>query len=66
MPSNNDNKKEIAKPVLVTINKVPLPPLLPALTKKEVNIISKYFHSKKSIVVNKNQGKNNNFNKSYA
>ena len=66
MPSNNGNKKEIAKPVLVTINKVPPLPPLPALTKKEVNVISKYFHSKKPIVVNKDQGKNNNFDKFYA
>jgi len=38
--SNNGNKKEIAKPVLVTINKVPLLPPLLAKTKKEVNVIS--------------------------
>ena len=66
MPSNNGNKKEIAKPVLITINKVPSSPPLPALTKKEVNVISKYFHFKKPIVVNKDQGKNNNFGKFYA
>jgi len=65
-PSNNGNKKEIAKPVPVTINKVPLPPPLPAKTKKKVNIISKYFHSKKPTVVNKDQCNNNNSGKSYA
>jgi len=66
VPTNNGNKKEIAKPVLVTINKVPLPPPLLAKTKKEVNVISKYFHSKKPTVVNKNQDINNNSGKSYA
>jgi len=65
-PSNNGNKKEMAKPVPVTINKVSLPPPLLALTKKEVNVISKYFHSKKPMIVNKDQGKNNNSGKSYA
>jgi len=65
-PSNNGNKKDIAKPVLVTINKVPPPPPLPAKTRKEVNVISKYFHSKKPTVENKNQGKNNSSGKSYA
>jgi len=65
-PSNNGNKKDIAKPVPVTINKVlPLPPLL-AKTKKEVNVISKYFHSKKSTVENNIQGNNINSGKSYA
>jgi len=65
-PSNNGNKKNIAKPVLVTINKVPPPPPLPAKTRKEVNVISKYFHSKKPTVENKDQGKNNSSGKSYA
>jgi len=65
-PSNNGNKKDIAKPTQVSINKVPPPPSLPAKTRKEVNIISKYFHSKKPTVENKNQGKNNSYGKSYA
>ena len=65
-PPNNSNKKEIVKPVPVTINKVPpLPPLL-AKTKKEVNVISKYFHPKKSTVKNNIQGNNTNSRKSYA
>ena len=65
-PSNNGNKKDIAKPAPVSINKVPpLPPLL-AKTRKEVNVISKYFHSKKLMVENKDQGKNNSSDKSYA
>ena len=65
-PSNNGNKKNIAKPVLVTINKVPLLPPLPAKTRKKVNVISKCFHSKQSMVGNKDQGKNNSSGKSYA
>jgi len=64
--SNNGNKKEIAKSVPVTINKFLPPPPLPAKTRKEVNVISKYFHSKKSMVENKNQGNNNSSGKSYA
>jgi len=65
-PSNNGNKKDIAKPAPVSINKVPPPPPLPAKTRKEVNVISKYFHSKKPSVENKDQGKNNSYGKSYA
>jgi len=65
-PSNNGNKKDIAKLVPVTINKVlPLLPLL-AKTKKEVNVISKYFYPKKSTVKNNVQGNNINSGKSYA
>jgi len=64
--SNNGNKKDIAKPVPITINKVPPPPPLLAKTRKEVNVISKYFHSKKPMVENKDQGKNNSSGKSYA
>ena len=52
IPTNNNNKKEIAKPVLVTINKAPPLPPLPAKSKKEINIISKYFQPKKSMVKN--------------
>jgi len=66
IPSNNSNKKEIAKPVPVTINKIPSPPPLPAKSKMEVNVISKYFKSKKPMVENKMQGKFNNSGKSYA
>ena len=52
IPTNGNNKKEIAKSVPVTINKaLPLPPLL-AKSKKEINVISKYFQSKKSTVDN--------------
>ena len=41
------SNKEITKHVLVTIEKVPLPPPIPAKSKKEVNLISKYFQSNK-------------------
>ena len=42
-PPTNRNNKEASKPVPVTIKKVPPPPPLPAKSKREVNIISKYF-----------------------
>ena len=59
-PSLSKNNKKIAKPVLITIKKAPpLPPLL-AKSKKEVNIISKYFQSNKTTINSKKQ------NKSYA
>ena len=63
---NNGNKKDIAKLVPVTINKVPPPPPLLAKTKKEVNIISKYFYPKKLLVENTAKGNNVNLGKSYA
>ena len=66
IPTNGNNKKEIVKSVPVTINKaLPLPPL-PAKSKKEINVISKYFQSKKSTVDNNVQGCNVNSGKSYA
>ena len=65
-PSNNGNKKDIAKLAPVSINKVLLPPPLPAKTRKEVNVISKYFHFKKPTGENRDQGKNNSSGKSYA
>jgi len=66
IPQHNGNKKDIAKLVPVTINKVPPPPSLPAKTKKEINIISKYFHPKKSSVENTAKGNNASPRKSYA
>ena len=58
IPQHNGNKKDIAKSVPVTINKVlPSPPLL-AKTRKEINIIFKYFHPKKSSVENTAKGNN--------
>jgi len=41
------SNKKITKHVLVTIEKVPLPPPIPAKSKKEVNLILKYFQSNK-------------------
>jgi len=50
----------------ITINKaLPLPPLL-AKSKKEVNIISKYFLSNIPSVNSKDNGNSNNSDKSYA
>ena len=47
---NSNNKKNIPKSTLVTINKAsPLPPL-PAKSKKEINAISKYFYPMKNSV----------------
>jgi len=48
--SKNNNKKEIAKPVPVSIEKAPSPPpLLPAKSKTEINTISKYFKGNKTM-----------------
>ena len=57
-PTNGNSKKDAPKPTLVTINKAPPPPLLPAKSKKEINVISKYFQSKKSENDKKNNGNN--------
>ena len=66
IPTNNVNKKEIVKLVLVTINKVPSPPPLLAKTRKEVNTISKYFNPKESTVNSSTRSNNVNSGKSYA
>ena len=42
-PNKNNNKKEIAKPVPVFIEKAPSPSLLLTKSKSEINTISKYF-----------------------
>ena len=49
--THNSNRKEIAKPVPVSIEKAPLapPPLLPVKSKSEVNTISKYFKGNKTM-----------------
>ena len=67
IPSTKDNvNKETPKLVPVTINKAPpLPPLL-AKSRKEINIISKYFQPKKHSVKNKTQSSNGKPGKSYA
>ena len=49
LPTNKNNKKT-TKPVPVSINKVPPPPPLPVKSKKEVNVISKYFQNNKPSV----------------
>jgi len=65
-PPNSNSKKDTIKSTPVTINKVlPLPPLL-AKSKKEINVISKYFHPKKSLVNNNDKSTNNQMGKSYA
>ena len=46
LPTNKNNK-EMTKPVLVTIDKIPPLPLLPVKSKREVNVISKYFQNNK-------------------
>jgi len=57
--TTSKNSKETPKSVMVTIDKVPLPPPLPVKSKREVNVISKYFQNKKLIG-------NNNPARSYA
>jgi len=47
--STNKSNKEITKPILVTIKKVS-PSLLPGKSKREVNVISKYFQNNNSLV----------------
>ena len=66
---NGNSKKEPSKSVPVTINKAPPPPPLPAKTKKEVNVISKYFKSKQPESSKTNNGtnpSNSQSNKSYT
>jgi len=64
--SNGNTKKDISESTLVTINKAPPLPLLPAKTKKEINVISKYFHPKKPSVKNNRQPSKDQIGKSYA
>jgi len=47
LSTNGNSKKDSPKSVPVTINKAPSPPPLPAKSKKEINVISKYFQTKK-------------------
>ena len=63
---NGNNKKDLPKSTLVTINKAPPLPPLPAKSKKEINTILKYFHSKKNMVENNNQPSKPSSGKSYA
>jgi len=68
-PTNGNSKKNSPKSIPVMINKALPPPPLPAKSKKEINVISKYFHSKKPKNNKKNNGnssRNSQSNKSYA
>ena len=65
-PTNNNNKKEIPKSIPVSINRAPPLPSLPAKSKKEINVISKYFQPKKFTVENNTQDSNVKTRKSYA
>ena len=49
LPTNKNNK-EMTKPVPVTIDKVPSLPPLPVKSKREVNVIFKYFQNNKPLV----------------
>ena len=62
--SNTKNIKSTPKPVPVTIDKIPPPPLLPAKTAKEINTISKYFQNQKTSNAKSNNGSKTK--KSYA
>jgi len=53
VPNPSKNNKEIAKLILITIEKVPSPPPLLAKPKKEINVISKYFQSNKPTIDSK-------------
>ena len=63
---NGNNKKDIPKSTLVTINKAPPLPPLPAKSKKEINAILKYFHPMKNSVESNNQPSKLYSGKSYA
>ena len=63
---NGNNKKDTPKSTPVTINKVPPLPPLPAKSKKKINTISKYFHSKKNMVESINQPSKPSSGKSYT
>ena len=65
-PPTGNPKKDVSKPVPVTINKaLPLPPL-PAKSKKEINTISKYFQAKNPSGNNAKNPANKSTPKSYA
>jgi len=65
-PPNDNSKKDTPKSTPISINKAPPLSLLPAKSKKEINTISKYFHSKKSSVNNNVGSSNTQTGKSYA
>ena len=63
---NGNSKKDTPKLTPITINKSPSLPPLPAKSKKEINVISKYFHSKKPSNNNNIRPTNTPTGKSYA
>ena len=65
-PSNGNPKKDIPKSTPITINKAPPLPPLPAKSKKEINVISKYFHPKKLLNNTNDRSTNTLTGKSYA
>ena len=68
-PTNSNSKKDAPKSTPVMINKALPPPPLPAKSKKEINVISKYFQTKKPENDKKNNGNSSSksqANKSYA
>jgi len=65
-PPNGNSKKNTPKLTPVTINKAPPLPPLPAKSKKEINVISKYFHPKKPSTNKTDRSTNLQTNKSYA
>jgi len=65
-PTTSKNSKKMPKSAPVTIDKVPPLPSLPVKSKREVNVISKYFQSKKPSVETKKPIGNNNPARSYT
>jgi len=63
---NGNSKKDTPKSTPISINKAPSLPPLPAKSKKEINTISKYFHSKKSSINSNVRSSNTQTGKSYA
>ena len=64
-PTYSYSTKDVPKSTPVTINKAPPPPPLPAKSKKEINVISKYFH-KKPTTNNSERSTNQQNSKSYT
>jgi len=65
-PNGNNNKKEVPKSSPVTINKASLIPPLSTKSKKEINMISKYFQTKKNSIEASNPSPKANTGKFYA
>jgi len=65
LTNSQKNNKDLPKSVPISVDKVPLPPPLPAKSAKEVNVISKYFQNKKPLIENKKK-EGSNLTKSYA